>query len=391
MRGGGSNFREFTSTGLEINKKSNDALNLTLEDNVNQFRKDEVEKFDNVLSMHFVHSTQPNLSIAPVSCEFPFGGYLEKVSDRFLAFQAIAEREKRENSLFNTNCVSACSSFSDLYLNEYLHWGQSENSEVDERQDSIVQAVEIFPQFDRFIFREPENPKISKVSGENNQNSDDQFESRLIQLDAKAISSQVNLDLGGVVDLADRRQASVAERVSDQSITNATGMQPNEISETASMKKEFITDCPSKANSISGKQIPDMIVFGKSLDQFDQMPHFQKYDRFYSNPIKGNLLEGDVQRSIITLEAFQDNFEVKFISSSKELNDVLVRNQNELRASFRLLGLDEYTFSFLNEDFTKYRPLSECDVDLDANDVPSVEVLELYENIGPVLGVDKRI
>lgn len=66
---------------------------------------------------------------------------------------------------------------------------------------------------------------------------------------------------------------------------------------------------------------------------------FSRIDRHVTDEAPG---------SIVTFEPVEDGVDVRFISPSKELVDLLLRNQDELKASFKQLGLDGYAFSFSN-------------------------------------------
>jgi hypothetical protein len=93
----------------------------------------------------------------------------------------------------------------------------------------------------------------------------------------------------------------------------------------------------------------------------------------------------------VSIATGQEGVEIKFISATRELNDTLTRNQHELRASFGVLGLNGYDFSFSNGYSRQNAPLEEFEIDNHTTDEKSVEVVDLSEEPSSIFGIDKRI
>jgi hypothetical protein len=93
----------------------------------------------------------------------------------------------------------------------------------------------------------------------------------------------------------------------------------------------------------------------------------------------------------ISMATGQESVEIKFISSTRELTDALLRNQNELRASFGVLGLNGYEFSFSNGYSQQHVQLEEFEIDNLTTDEKGVDAVDLQEEPGSIIGIDKRI
>lgn len=93
----------------------------------------------------------------------------------------------------------------------------------------------------------------------------------------------------------------------------------------------------------------------------------------------------------VSIATGQEGVEIKFISSTRELNDALMRNQHELRASFGVMGLNGYEFSFSSGYSQQHAPVEEFEIDNLTTDEKGVDTVDLQEESGSIIGIDKRI
>jgi hypothetical protein len=315
--------------------------------------------------------------------------------------RAFSDREPFQDAL-----EERITSLQDVYINQTAshflprgvqsiscaHWSESINQEGDINQDLFEKSLAKSPKFESPEFSKIEFSKVLRVDKEKYFDMYNHHELQLTELYPEPIETHVDPSVGDIDGIAVNRRSSTAlesflhpnfkvKRI--QSIVSLEGL---------SVRPESSVEFPPNINSMHDEYVSTMNIVDRITSNFfSQEPRLQRLDRFYISPTSINSAESDLQRSIITLEEGQEGVEVKFISSSRELNDGLVRNQHELRTSFRLLGLDGYEFSFSNEDTTQHQALSKRDFDHGATDTPSVEVLELHDYSSPLLGIDKRI
>lgn len=272
------------------------------------------------------------------------------------------------------------------------HWSESINQEGDINQDLFDKSLTESPKFQLLEFFKIEFLKVLKVDKEKYFGMNNHYELQLTELHPENIEAHVDPSVEDIDSIAVNRRPSKALESFLQANFKVKRIQSIASFEGMSVRPESSVEFPPDINSMHDECVSTMNIVDRIASNFfSQEPRLQRLDRFYISPTNINSAESDLQRSIITLEEGQEGVEVKFISSSSELNDGLVRNQHELRTSFRLLGLDGYEFSFSNEDTTQHQALSKRDVDHGATDTPSVEVLELYDDSSPLLGIDKRI
>jgi hypothetical protein len=98
----------------------------------------------------------------------------------------------------------------------------------------------------------------------------------------------------------------------------------------------------------------------------------------------------DLPRSFVSLELMHDGMELKFISLSKDILDMLIRNQHELRASFKNLDLPGYEFLFSNE-FSQRDHAPEYQRIDDHAEMEVMEILEFQGRDEIRTGMDKLI
>lgn len=96
-------------------------------------------------------------------------------------------------------------------------------------------------------------------------------------------------------------------------------------------------------------------------------------------------------RSLVTIEYSGEKIDIKFASSNREVADLLSRHQQDLKTTFKSLGIESYEFSFAC-DYAKSEqrqraPQTENEI-LDLEPQFSLEIL--YDMV-PRSGIDKRI
>ncbi len=96
-------------------------------------------------------------------------------------------------------------------------------------------------------------------------------------------------------------------------------------------------------------------------------------------------------RSLVTIENAGEKIDIKFASSNREVADLLSRHQQDLKTTFKSLGIESYEFSFAC-DYAKSEqrqraPQTENEI-LDLEPQFSLEIL--YDMV-PRSGIDKRI
>jgi hypothetical protein len=127
----------------------------------------------------------------------------------------------------------------------------------------------------------------------------------------------------------------------------------------------------------------------------DRSEHRTRLENWARRPgeigIISTSLTSDQPLTIITLEHGIEGVDIKFTASSKELTELLSRNQQELRNIFRQSELQSYQFSFSNGlagGHSSEKSLNDAKNEMSPNLMEEIEVISQFF---PATGVDKRI
>lgn len=127
----------------------------------------------------------------------------------------------------------------------------------------------------------------------------------------------------------------------------------------------------------------------------DRSGHQTRLENWVRRPaeigIFSTSLTSDQPLTIITLENGIEGVDIKFTASSKELTELLSRNQQELRNIFRQSDLQSYQFSFSNGcagGHSSEKSLNSAKNEMTQNLMEEVAVATQFF---PATGVDKRI
>lgn len=96
--------------------------------------------------------------------------------------------------------------------------------------------------------------------------------------------------------------------------------------------------------AFNAKVITSPIV--RSIDPLDTSLNFDRLHKNAAPALKPDTIGEEPMRSAISVQPSFDGTDIKFMSPNKDLLDSMLRHQQELRAAFRDLGLENYTFSF---------------------------------------------
>lgn len=119
------------------------------------------------------------------------------------------------------------------------------------------------------------------------------------------------------------------------------------------------------------------------------------HDRLVANPAPlqprapdGNGVE---PQSLVTVEPIGDILDVTFTSSSKEVLDLMSRNQHELRTTFKRLGIEGYEFTFNSgrsgsDAQKRSQEIRPPETEIDLSMTASIQNVEAV-----VSGIDKRV
>ncbi|WP_416883814.1 flagellar hook-length control protein FliK [Marivita sp.] len=119
------------------------------------------------------------------------------------------------------------------------------------------------------------------------------------------------------------------------------------------------------------------------------------HDRLVANPapLQPRVPDGDgaEPQSLVTVETIGDILDVTFTSSSKEVLDLMSRNQHELKTTFKRLGIEGYEFTFNSgrsgSDAQKRSPeIRPPETEIDLSMTATIQKVDAV-----VSGIDKRV